>query len=61
MKIGRCKSSGEDKGRACRAQHDQRFLSKIFSPMAIMDEKYLYCMEHFNEIIHLLNDIVSKH
>ena len=25
-----------------------------------MDEKCLFCAEHFNEIIHLMNDIVSK-
>ena len=28
--------------------------------MPIMDEKCLFCEEHFNEIIHLLNDIVTK-
>ena len=57
---GHARCSGEDKGRARRAQHDQFFyLISIFS-MPIMDEKCLFCEEHFNEIIHLLNDIVSK-
>ena len=53
-------NSGEDKGRACRAQHDQFFYLKLFFSMPIMDEKCLICEEHFNEIIHLLNDIVPK-
>ena len=32
-------SSGEDKGRACRAQHDQFFYLKLFFSLPIMDEK----------------------
>ena len=31
--------SGEDKGRARRAQHDQFFYLKLFFSMPIMDEK----------------------
>ena len=32
-------SSGEDKGRARRAQHDQFFYLKLFFSMPIMDDK----------------------
>ena len=54
------RSSGKDNGRACPAQHDQFSYLKLFFSMPIMDEKYLICVEYFNEIIHLLNDIVCK-
>ena len=36
--------SGEDKGRARRAQHDQFFYLKLFFSMPIMDEK---CLQYF--------------
>ena len=36
--------SGEDKGRARRAQHDQFFYLKLFFSMPIMDEKMpIFC------------------
>ena len=37
--LGGICSSGEDKGRARRAQHDQFFYLKLFFSMPIMDDK----------------------
>ena len=51
--------SGEDKGRACRAQQDHKF-SKIIFFFADNGRKIIPYVEHFIEIINLLNDIVSK-
>ena len=39
MQRNPARSSGEDKGRARRAQHDQFFYLKLFFSMPIMDDK----------------------
>ena len=43
-------NSGEDKGRACRAQHYHKFSKIFFYSMPVINEKCLFYEGHFQEI-----------